>query len=140
MEFIETPPDFTDTLGLTSEPEKFYTSLKNFNLDYNMLNYAQEDDNGFSLDWGKLVYGDDQINKFIINKQEKLLNPSAYNYLFDPNEKTPFEKWILEKEGYEVPEIKEEDIKPIILAVAPICHEQGATGAEEPVKRKEVFL
>lgn len=138
MELIEEPSDFTDTLGLTAEPERLYTSLQNFNLNYNMLNYAEQN-NGFTLDWDRLVYGDDQINKFIINKQEKLLQPAAYNYLFDPTDKTPFEKWVLEQEGYKLPEIKEEDIRPVTLISAPINREPvddtGATGA-----RKEVFL
>lgn len=117
MEFIENPPDLTDTLGLTAEPEKLYLNNSNFKLDLNMLNYVEETSDEYQVDWDKLVYGDDQINQFIVNKQEKVLNPSAYDYLFNPSERTPFEKWILAKEGYnpELPEIKEEDFKKITL-------------------------
>lgn len=116
------PPDnqisTADVLVPDAEPERIYKPVSTFNLSLNMLNYAPPDEyTGFQIDWDKMVYGDDQLNQFIINKNEKVLRPDCYGYLFDPTQKTPFEKWVLEKGGYNVKEICENDIDvPILLA------------------------
>ena len=94
------------------EPEPYSIPNPYFRFDINMLNYSTEDDNGFTLDWNKLVYNDDQITDFVKEKNHKDIKPEAYDYLFNP-EPSEWEKAILKEKGVQVPECREK--KDILL-------------------------
>lgn len=101
-----TQVDLTDTLGLSAPPpdsyecERIYRDIHKTSFNLDMLNYSPIVSDCFQLDLNDVLYGDEQIQQFITNKFTKVLKPECYDYLFDYSQKTPFEKWVLEKEGY----------------------------------------
>jgi hypothetical protein len=96
------------------EPERHYLSIHDqskWKMDWNMLLYQPEDDQGFQLDWNKLVYNDEQIIEFNLQKQEKIIQPDKYEYLFENiTQRTPMELYYLKMAGYDVQESISDDI------------------------------
>ena len=85
---------------LPYEPERNYLPIENFKLDWNMMLYGA-DENGDEIDWNKLVYNDDQLLEFNLQKQEKILRPEYYEYLFKKNsERSELEKYFLRQSGF----------------------------------------
>jgi hypothetical protein len=70
-----------------------------------------EDEKGFQLDWNKLIYNDDQITEFNLQKHEKMIQPDKYEYLFEnPTQRSPLELFYLKMAGYDVDEFVNDDI------------------------------
>ena len=106
---------------INEEPERHYLSvydLTKWKMDWNMLLFQPEDKNGFDLDWNKLIYNDEQMAEFNLQKQEKMIQPDKYEYLFEnPTQRSPLELYYLKMAGYDVEEIateKEEDNEVIV--------------------------
>lgn len=97
---------------LNPELKKNYLSIKEqaaWKMDWNMLLYSEEETgSGFKLDWNKLIYNDEQLEEFNLQRQEKMVQPDKYEYLFqNPNNRTPMELFYLKEAGYDVEEVKE---------------------------------
>lgn len=97
---------------LNPELKKNYLSIKEqatWKMDWNMLLYSEEETgSGFKLDWNKLIYNDEQLEEFNLQRQEKMVQPDKYEYLFqNPNNRTPIELYYLKEAGYDVEEVKE---------------------------------
>jgi hypothetical protein len=96
------------------EPERHYLSIQEQSkwiMDWNMLLYQPEEDTGFKLDWNKLIYNDEQMAEFNLQKQEKIIQPDKYEYLFEnPTERSPLELYYLKMAGYDVDEFVNDDI------------------------------
>lgn len=106
---------------INEEPERHYLSihdLSKWKMDWNMLLFQPEDQNGFELDWNKLIYNDEQMAEFNLQKQERMIQPDKYEYLFEnPTQRSPLELYYLKMAGYDVEEIateKEEDNEVIV--------------------------
>lgn len=97
------------------EPERHYLDIKDqtkWKMDWNMLLYQPEDEKGFQLDWNKLIYNDEQMTEFNLQKQEKMLQPDKYEYLFENiTQRTPMELYYLKMAGYDIDESINDDIK-----------------------------
>jgi hypothetical protein len=97
------------------EPKRNYLSIQEqtkWKMDWNMLLFQPEDKQGFQLDWNKLIYNDDQMAEFNLQKQEKIIQPDKYEYLFEnPTERSPMELYFLKMAGYDVDEFVNDDIK-----------------------------
>lgn len=95
------------------EPERNYLSAQDqskWKLDWNMLLYQPEVENGFKIDWNKLVYNDDQMSEFNLQKQEKMIQPDKYEYLFEnPTERSAMELYYLKMAGYDIAEFDNQD-------------------------------
>jgi hypothetical protein len=107
---------------LNPELERNYLSIKEqtaWKMDWNMLLYCEEDESGFKIDWNKLLYNEEQLEEFNLQRQEKLVQPDKYEYLFEnPTHRTPMELFYLKQAGYEVEEIEEDNetiIKKLIV-------------------------
>ena len=96
----------------TVEPQRHYLSnakQATWKMDWNMLLYQHEMDDGFQLDWNKLLYNDEQLIEFNLQKNEKILKPDRYEYLFEtPNKKTAMEIYYLKQAGYDVDNINDD--------------------------------
>jgi hypothetical protein len=99
----------------SSEPERHYLSVyeqSKWIMDWNMLLYQPEEESGFKLDWNKLIYNDEQMAEFNLQKQEKMIQPDKYEYLFENiTQRTPMELYYLKMAGYDVPESINDDIE-----------------------------
>lgn len=105
--------------GLKQDLERNYLSSKEqatWMMDWNMLLYSEEEESGFKLDWNKLIYNEEQLEEFNLQRQEKMIQPDRYEYLFNnPSERTPMEKIYLKQAGYDVEETEcEEDNETIV--------------------------
>jgi hypothetical protein len=104
---------------LNPELERNYLSVKEqatWKMDWNMLLYSEEDESGFKLDWNKLIYNEEQLEEFNLQRQEKIVQPDKYEYLFEnPTHRTPMELFYLKQAGYAVEELEcEEDNVTIV--------------------------
>ena len=82
------------------ELERNYLPIENYKFDWNMMLYG-EDEKGFELDWNKLVYNEDQLLDFDLKKNERLMKPEYYEYLFRrASERTEQEKFYLKQSGF----------------------------------------
>lgn len=99
----------------SSEPERHYLSIHEqtkWIMDWNMLLYQPEVETGFQLDWNKLVYNDEQMAEFNLQKQEKMIQPDKYEYLFENiTQRTPMELYFLKMAGYDIDESMNDDVK-----------------------------
>ena len=85
---------------LPFEPERNYLPIENFCFDWNMMLYGDHEE-GFQIDWNKLIYNDEQLLEFKLKKDEKLLRPEHYEYLFKRNsERSEIEKYFLRQSGF----------------------------------------
>jgi hypothetical protein len=83
------------------EPERHYLPLDNFKFDWSMMLPDQENENDGVLDWNKLIYGPDQCLEFDLKKNEKLMRPEFYGYLFKKaSERSEMEKFYLKQSGF----------------------------------------
>jgi hypothetical protein len=70
--------------------------MATWKMDWNMLLYQPEEESGFQLDWNKLIYNEEQLAEFYLQKNEKMIKPDKYEYLFEnPSQRTPMEKYYL---------------------------------------------
>lgn len=112
------------------EPERHYLPVTNFHFDWNMMLYSQEQEEGFELDWNKLIYGEDQMLEFDLKKNEKLMRPEHYEYLFKPpSQRTEIEKFFLKQSGFcneeedaDIEELESQEALPIRFVIAPEMH------------------
>jgi len=82
------------------ELERNYLPIENYVFDWNMMIYG-EDENKFEIDWNKLVYNEDQLLEFDLKKNEKLMRPEYYQYMFQrASERTEIEKFYLMQSGF----------------------------------------
>lgn len=89
-------------LIIKDEPEKEYLPCKNFKLDMSLLDYGVAE-KAYQMDWNKLVYGNDQMLDFLLNKEEQRLPCRYYNYLFQkPNRRSDMEKHFLKEKGFQI--------------------------------------
>lgn len=112
-----------DTTLMQPELERHYLPATNYNIDWNMLLYGQEEETGFQIDWNKLVYNEEQLLEFDLKRQEKLLRPEFYGYLFSaPAQRSEMEKFFLSQSGFSIEEDDVEDdptdipIKRLVIA------------------------
>jgi hypothetical protein len=90
-----------DTEPVPYEPERHYLPIDNFKFDWNMMLYGEDETNN-EIDWNKLVYGEDQMLEFDLKKNEKIMRPEYYNYMFrKSSEITDLEKYFLKQSGFE---------------------------------------
>ena len=83
------------------EPERHYLPIENFNFDWNMILYGEDEENEV-IDWNKLIYGQDQMLEFDLQKNEKLMRPEFYDYMFRrASERTEIEKFYLKQSGFD---------------------------------------
>lgn len=83
------------------EPERNYLPTENYNFNWNMLLGSAIDDKGDNIDWNKLVYNEEQLLEFDLKKQERLLRPESYDYIFKKaSERTELEKFYLRQSGF----------------------------------------
>ena len=105
-----------DTTLMQPELERHYLPVTNYNLDWNMLLYGQDEETGFEIDWNKLIYNEDQLLEFELKRQERKLRPEFYEYLFSaPAQRSDMEKFFLAQSGFciEEGEDEEEEINDI---------------------------
>lgn len=104
--------------NLNKDLERNYmpaSQMAAWKMDWNMLLYSPEDDNGFKIDWNKLIYNEEQLIEFNLQKNEKIIQPDKYEYLFEnPAERTPIEKYYLKMAGYDVDELEEETNESLV--------------------------
>jgi len=82
------------------ELERNYLPIENYVFDWNMMLYS-EDENKFEIDWNKLVYNEDQLLEFDLKKNEKLMRPEYYQYMFQrASERSEIEKFYLKQSGF----------------------------------------
>jgi hypothetical protein len=97
------------------EPERNYLPVTNFYFDWNMAMYTDEIEEapGFKLDWNKLIYNEEQISQFSLQKEEKMMRPEFYEYLFKkPTHRSDMEKFFLQQSGFcndDCPDEEQED-------------------------------
>jgi len=102
------------------EPKRHYLNFENFKLDWSMLlPDAEEEEN--VIDWNKLMYGEDQCLEFDLKKNERLMRPESYDYMFRrASDRTDMEKFFLKQSGFcaydndseeELEEEKKEELK-----------------------------
>ena len=83
------------------ELERHYLPIENFNFDWNMILYGEDEENEV-IDWNKLIYGQDQMLEFDLQKNEKLMRPEFYDYMFRrASERTEIEKFYLKQSGFD---------------------------------------
>jgi len=72
-------------------------------IDWNMLLYTPEDKSNYELDWNKLIYNEEQLAEFNAQKQDKIIHPDKYEYLFENvTQRTAMEIFHLKQAGYDV--------------------------------------
>jgi len=99
-----------DTTLMQPELERHYLPATNYNIDWNMLLYGQEEETGFQIDWNKLIYNEDQLLEFELKRQERMLRPEHYEYLFSaPAQRSEMEKFFLSQSGFSIDEDEEEE-------------------------------
>jgi len=82
------------------ELERNYLPIENYVFDWNMMIYG-EDKKEFEIDWNKLIYNEDQLLEFDLKKNEKLMRPEYYQYMFQrASERTEIEKFYLMQSGF----------------------------------------
>lgn len=130
------------------EPERHYLPMTNWKFDWNMMLYGEDEETGFQLDWNKLIYGEEQMLDFDLKKNEKLMRPEHYEYLFKPpSQRSEMEKFFLKQSGFcndedlEEPEEPEDQgaqgAVPIRFIISPELH--GDNGASGPVEEPEII-
>lgn len=96
-------------LIIKDEPEKEYLPTRNFKLDMSMLDYGVAE-KAYKMDWNKLVYGNEQMLDFLLNKEEERLPCRYYNYLFQkPHRRSDMEKHFLKEKGFQIENGHESD-------------------------------
>lgn len=82
------------------EPERHYLPIENYKFDWSMMLPDAEDEES-NIDWNKLIYGADQCLEFDLKKNEKLMRPEYYGYLFQrASERSEMEKFYLRQSGF----------------------------------------
>lgn len=80
--------------------ERNYLPIENYVFDWNMMIYGEEEKE-FEIDWNKLVYNEDQLLEFDLKKNEKLMRPEYYQYMFQrASERSEIEKFYLKQSGF----------------------------------------
>lgn len=83
------------------EPERHYLPIDNFKFNWNMMLYG-EDETNCEIDWNKLIYGEDQMLEFDLKKNEKIMRPEYYDYMFRRStDRTDIEKYFLRQSGFD---------------------------------------
>lgn len=82
------------------ELERKYLPVENYKFDWNMMLYGEEEEESV-IDWNKLIYGEDQLLEFDLKKNENLMRPEFYEYMFKKaSERTEVEKFYLKQSGF----------------------------------------
>lgn len=82
------------------ELERNYLPIENYVFDWNMMLYCDEEKEPV-IDWNKLVYNEDQLLEFDLKKNEKLMRPEYYQYMFQrASERSEIEKFYLKQSGF----------------------------------------
>ena len=103
------------------ELERKYLPVTNYKFDWNMMLYGEEEEESV-IDWNKLIYGEDQLLEFDLKKNEMLMRPEFYEYMFKrASERSEVEKFYLKQSGFcsesdeEAEEVEETKIKRFIV-------------------------
>jgi hypothetical protein len=93
------------------------TSLKRsprFEIDWDMLNYTVAE-KPYEMDWNKLIYGNEQMLEFLLNKEEERMPSVYYNYLFKkPKMRGDMEKHFLRERGIEIIDDESDDDETVL--------------------------
>jgi len=101
------------------ELEKNYLPVTNYKFDWNMMLYGEDEEESV-IDWNKLIYGEDQLLEFDLKKNERLMRPEFYEYMFKrASERSEIEKFYLKQSGFGEDEsdedVEETKIKRFII-------------------------
>jgi hypothetical protein len=108
----------------SQEPERRYIPISQFKIDWSMMLYDSVDEKEETIDWNKMVYGEQQLAQFDLQKSEKTMKPEFYEYLFrKPSERTEQEKYFLGQSGFDAEDDESEDeeeklIKRLVIGPA----------------------
>jgi hypothetical protein len=112
------------------EPERHYLPTTNFLFDWNKMLYGEEEESGIEIDWNKLIYNEEQMIEFDLKKNEKIMRPEHYEYLFKPpSQRSDMEKFFLQQSGFCNEEEEEDEMGEVPIR---LITSRGDNGPPDP--------